>query len=75
MANGKVRITNWYQKKITDPLLSIIRRGAEPNQLSFSAALGLTLGVFPICDKKMALDIRLGELFSNSVGILEQDSN
>ncbi|TKY49919.1 hypothetical protein E2542_SST27368 [Spatholobus suberectus] len=49
MANGKVRITNWFQKKITDPLLSIIRRGAEPNQLAFSAALGLTLGVFPIC--------------------------
>ncbi|CAK9140111.1 unnamed protein product, partial [Ilex paraguariensis] len=24
-------------------------RGAEPNQLAFSAALGITLGVFPIC--------------------------
>ncbi|KAK7334441.1 hypothetical protein VNO80_26198 [Phaseolus coccineus] len=49
MANGKVGATNWFQKKVTDPLLSIIRRGAEPNQLAFSAALGLTLGVFPIC--------------------------
>lgn len=25
--------------------------GAEPKQLSFSAALGITLGVFPICGK------------------------
>nr|KYP59824.1 hypothetical protein KK1_015265 [Cajanus cajan] len=49
MANGKVRITNWVQKKITDPLLAIIRRGAEPSQLAFSGALGITLGVFPIC--------------------------
>jgi hypothetical protein len=24
-------------------------RGAEPKQLAFSAALGITLGVFPIC--------------------------
>lgn len=24
-------------------------RGAEPKQLTFSAALGVTLGVFPIC--------------------------
>ncbi|CAJ1958497.1 unnamed protein product [Sphenostylis stenocarpa] len=49
MANGKMATTNWFQKKITDPLISIIRRGAEPNQLAFSAALGITLGVFPIC--------------------------
>ncbi|XP_027345918.1 uncharacterized protein LOC113857870 [Abrus precatorius] len=49
MATGKIRITNWLQKKITDPLLSIVRRGAEPKQLAFSAALGITLGVFPIC--------------------------
>ncbi|RDY07544.1 hypothetical protein CR513_08328, partial [Mucuna pruriens] len=49
MASGKVGKTNWVQRKITDPLLNIIRRGAEPKQLAFSAALGITLGVFPIC--------------------------
>ncbi|KAK7322363.1 hypothetical protein VNO77_25742 [Canavalia gladiata] len=49
MAIGKKGITNWFQKNITDPLLSILRRGAEPKQLAFSAALGITLGVFPIC--------------------------
>ncbi|KAK7401485.1 hypothetical protein VNO78_13009 [Psophocarpus tetragonolobus] len=49
MANGNVKATNWLQKNITDPLLAIIRRGAEPKQLAFSAALGITLGVFPIC--------------------------
>jgi hypothetical protein len=35
--------------KVIDPLLLIIRRGAEPKQLAFSAALGITLGIFPIC--------------------------
>lgn len=49
MANGKMGITNWFQKKISDPLVAILHRGAEPNQLAFSAALGITLGVFPIC--------------------------
>nr|ACU14876.1 unknown [Glycine max] len=37
MVNGNVKITSWVQKKIT-----------EPNQLAFSAALGITLGLFPI---------------------------
>ncbi|OVA05793.1 hypothetical protein BVC80_1385g5 [Macleaya cordata] len=39
----------WLNEKIVEPLLQILRRGAEPNQLAFSAALGVTLGVFPIC--------------------------
>ncbi|KAL0696157.1 hypothetical protein Bca4012_063337 [Brassica carinata] len=39
----------WFDKKITQPLVQILRRGAEPKQLAFSAALGITMGVFPIC--------------------------
>ncbi|KAL2520316.1 hypothetical protein Fot_24239 [Forsythia ovata] len=39
----------WLQRRIVDPLLQILRRGAEPKQLAFSGALGITLGVFPIC--------------------------
>ncbi|KAF7123632.1 hypothetical protein RHSIM_Rhsim12G0001800 [Rhododendron simsii] len=39
----------WFHRKIVDPLHQILRRGAEPKQLSFSAALGISLGVFPIC--------------------------
>ncbi|KAJ8647387.1 hypothetical protein MRB53_000410 [Persea americana] len=39
----------WLNRKIVDPLIQILRRGAEPNQLAFSAALGITLGIFPIC--------------------------
>ncbi|KAK8552394.1 hypothetical protein V6N12_040989 [Hibiscus sabdariffa] len=39
----------WLNKKIVDPLLQILRKGAEPRQLAFSAALGITLGIFPIC--------------------------
>ncbi|KAJ8531611.1 hypothetical protein K7X08_033969 [Anisodus acutangulus] len=38
----------WIHKKIVDPLLQILRRGAEPKQLAFSGALGVTLGLFPI---------------------------
>ncbi|KAK3014790.1 hypothetical protein RJ639_009121 [Escallonia herrerae] len=40
---------SWLHKKIVDPLVIILRRGAEPKQLAFSAALGITLGILPIC--------------------------
>ncbi|CAA3004276.1 Cytoplasmic membrane, partial [Olea europaea subsp. europaea] len=39
----------WVRKRIVDPFLQILRRGAEPKQLAFSGAVGITLGVFPIC--------------------------
>lgn len=42
-------LVSWLDKKVVDPLLQIIRRGTEPKQLAFSAAVGLTLGIFPIC--------------------------
>ncbi|WJX49475.1 hypothetical protein P8452_35907 [Trifolium repens] len=40
---------SWFQNKLIDPVVLVIQGGAEPKQLSFSAALGITLGVFPIC--------------------------
>ncbi|CAM8921653.1 unnamed protein product [Rhodiola kirilowii] len=43
------KIGSWIHKKVVDPLIQILRRGAEPGQLAFSTALGFTLGVFPIC--------------------------
>nr|KJB59590.1 hypothetical protein B456_009G262300 [Gossypium raimondii] len=42
-------LTLWFNKKIADPLIQILRKGAEPKQLAFSSALGITLGIFPIC--------------------------
>ncbi|KAL5776056.1 hypothetical protein ACOSP7_008982 [Xanthoceras sorbifolium] len=39
----------WFNKKVIDPLLQIIKRGAEPKELAFSTAFGFTLGLFPIC--------------------------
>lgn len=42
-------VTSWFNNKVVEPLLEILRRGAEPKQLAFSTALGFTLGLFPIC--------------------------
>ncbi|CAL9019731.1 unnamed protein product [Prunus brigantina] len=53
MANNGLSI--WFKKKVVDPLLEILRRGAEPKLLAFSAALGITLGVFPICGTTVIL--------------------
>ncbi|XP_057973037.1 uncharacterized protein LOC131161349 [Malania oleifera] len=49
MSISGFRLGPWFHKKIVDPLVQILSRGAEPKQLAFSAALGITLGVFPIC--------------------------
>nr|XP_009416969.2 PREDICTED: uncharacterized protein LOC103997465 isoform X1 [Musa acuminata subsp. malaccensis] len=50
-----VGLTAWLKTKVVDPLMQIIRRGAEPKQLAFSTALGVTLGVFPICGTTVLL--------------------
>ncbi|XP_059631040.1 uncharacterized protein LOC132273943 isoform X2 [Cornus florida] len=41
-------IRSSISSEVHDALL-VLARGAEPKQLAFSAALGITLGVFPIC--------------------------
>ncbi|KAK9073431.1 hypothetical protein SSX86_007755 [Deinandra increscens subsp. villosa] len=45
---GVGAIGSWFHKKVVDPFTQILRRGAEPKQLAFSTALGISLGVFPI---------------------------
>eukprot|EP00250_Pteridium_aquilinum_P008117 c17688_g2_i1 orf=821-1195(+) len=45
----RFRIVQWSQQKVIDPFVVILRRGLEPRLLSLSAALGVALGVFPVC--------------------------
>lgn len=45
----QLHIKQWSQQKVIDPFIALLRRGLEPKLLSLSAALGLALGVFPIC--------------------------
>lgn len=45
----RIGAATWFNTKILDPLLHILRMGAEPKKLTFSCALGFTLGLFPIC--------------------------
>lgn len=42
-------IVQWSRQKLVHPFVVILRRGLEPKLLALSAAMGLTLGVFPIC--------------------------
>ncbi|XP_020680741.1 uncharacterized protein LOC110098302 isoform X1 [Dendrobium catenatum] len=55
MSIWSLSLMPWLRKKIVDPFLQIIGRGAEPKQLAFSTALGLTLGIFPICGVTLLL--------------------
>ncbi|KAM0034966.1 hypothetical protein Hdeb2414_s0015g00440981 [Helianthus debilis subsp. tardiflorus] len=41
-------IGSWFHNKVVDPFIQILSRGAEPKQLAFSTALGISLGLFPI---------------------------
>ncbi|XP_039014629.1 uncharacterized protein LOC120144682 [Hibiscus syriacus] len=37
-------VKRWLNQKIVDPMVQILKKGAEPKQLAFSVALGFTLG-------------------------------
>ncbi|KAL5714683.1 hypothetical protein ACHQM5_016612 [Ranunculus cassubicifolius] len=52
---SKIPGMSWFNRKIVDPIYQILRRGAEPKQLAFSTALGITLGIFPIVGIPMLL--------------------
>ncbi|MCO5566613.1 hypothetical protein L7F22_020290 [Adiantum nelumboides] len=48
-------IAKWGHRKVVGPFIVILQRGLEPKLLSLSAALGLTIGLFPICGITMVL--------------------
>lgn len=41
-------VGRWFRQNVSEPLVSVMQRGAEPKTLALSAALGFTLGIFPI---------------------------
>lgn len=51
----KTWIARWSRKKVVDPFVVILRRGLEPQLLALSAALGLTIGIFPVCGFTLAI--------------------
>lgn len=48
-------IIQWGRRRVLDPFIVILRRGLEPKLLALSAALGVTLGVFPVCGVTVGL--------------------
>lgn len=48
-------IVKWGRRKVVDPFMMILQRGLEPKLLSLSAAVGLTIGLFPVCGVTMIL--------------------
>nr|KAJ0200519.1 hypothetical protein LSAT_V11C600339630 [Lactuca sativa] len=53
--SGLQGVGTWLNKKVVEPFVEILSRGAEPKQLAFSTALGITCGVFPIVGVTMFL--------------------
>ncbi|MCO5572110.1 hypothetical protein L7F22_025861 [Adiantum nelumboides] len=41
-------VVQWGRRRVLDPFIVILRRGLEPKLLALSAAIGLTVGVFPV---------------------------
>ncbi|GLJ54326.1 hypothetical protein SUGI_1165700 [Cryptomeria japonica] len=55
-------VIRWAQKGLVDPFLAICRRGLRPKQLATSAALGITLGIFPVYGVTAVLSAVVGAL-------------
>ncbi|KAL4566203.1 hypothetical protein LXL04_030315 [Taraxacum kok-saghyz] len=65
--SGLQGIGSWLNKKVVEPFVEILSRGAEPKQLAFSTALGFTCGLFPIVGVTMFLSALAIAVFGSSV--------
>jgi uncharacterized protein (DUF2062 family) len=43
-----LRVRNWLQRRIIDPLLALLRQGVAPDRLALCVALGVVVGNIPI---------------------------
>lgn len=43
-----MRVRNWLQRRIIDPLLALLRQGVAPDRLALCVALGVVVGNIPI---------------------------
>ncbi|KAJ7541983.1 hypothetical protein O6H91_10G084300 [Diphasiastrum complanatum] len=43
------RVIRWLRTRVSDPLILFLRRGTEPRKLAMSVAVGIAVGIFPIC--------------------------
>ncbi|SDX61823.1 DUF2062 domain-containing protein [Hymenobacter psychrophilus] len=41
-------IRRWWQRRLTDPLLGLLRQGLTPHQLALTVVLGSACGVIPV---------------------------
>ncbi|GBG66444.1 hypothetical protein CBR_g61487 [Chara braunii] len=62
-------VVRWFRSRVIDPLVSILSRGAEPKQISLSAALGFTMGIFPIYGATAVLCAGLALLLQSSCNL------
>jgi len=41
-------VKNWLNRKVIEPLLTLLKQGVSPNRLALSVALGIVIGNIPI---------------------------
>jgi uncharacterized protein (DUF2062 family) len=41
-------MSTWWQRKLFDPLLALLRQGVAPRALALAVALGAGIGIFPV---------------------------
>ncbi|MES2628329.1 MAG: DUF2062 domain-containing protein [Bacteroidota bacterium] len=40
--------SNWFRRKLVDPLFNLLKQGVEPSRLALAVSLGFTLAFFPV---------------------------
>lgn len=40
--------SNWFKRKLIDPILNLLKQGVEPHKLALAISLAFTLGFFPV---------------------------
>ena len=55
--------TNFFRRRLVDPLLQLLRIGATPHQLAWSIAIGIVIGINPLLGSTTVLALALTPVF------------
>jgi uncharacterized protein (DUF2062 family) len=55
--------TNFFRRRVVDPLLQLLRIGATPHQLAWSIAIGAVIGINPLLGSTTLLALALTPIF------------
>lgn len=62
---------DWIRRRITDPLLTLLKQGITPSALALSVAFGIGVGIFPVLGVSTILLTAIALLFRLNLPLIQ----